>query len=133
MIDACYLVVVAATAYQLYNVVDFMMDFPISPVIGGFVITDRAWRQVDDEYKDELLRVGQQTADTLYRKTRELEEEARGVLQQRGVQIVEIPQDAREAWKEEIIGEFEAIAGTAFSQEFFDLLKKHIRDYRQQQ
>jgi TRAP-type C4-dicarboxylate transport system substrate-binding protein len=130
MIDACYLVVVAATAYQLYNVIDYMMDYPISPVLGGFVITERAWRRVDDEYKPELLEVGQKAADSLYKKMQELEAESRTMLEKQGVEIVDLPPAAEEAWKQEIVDEFEAIAGSAFSQEFFDLIKKHVQEFR---
>ncbi len=130
MVEACYNVLLGATAYQLYTVVDYMMDFPISPVIGAFVLSSRTWNRIDDELKPELRRIAQDAADELYKNTHELEKEALEVLKDRGVTVVPIPGDAREEWRSEFERGMEMIMGKSFSEKVYNLIKKHVEEFR---
>lgn len=130
MVEACYNVLLGATAYQLYTVVDYMMDFPISPVIGAFVLSSRTWNRIDDELKPELRRIAQAAADELYKNTNELEKEALEVLKDRGVTVVPIPKDAREEWRTEFERGMEMIMGKSFSEKVYNLIKKHVEEFR---
>ncbi len=31
-----------------------MMELPVSPVVGGLVITERAWKRIPEKYRDDL-------------------------------------------------------------------------------
>ncbi len=130
MVDACYNVPLGATAYQLYNVVDYMMDFPISPVLGGFVMTDRAWNRIDDDLKPELLQIASDVADDLYENLQDLEQEAISVLKDQGVEIVSVSRDAREEWRKEFEWGFEMVVGKSFSERIYNLINKHLEEFR---
>jgi TRAP-type C4-dicarboxylate transport system substrate-binding protein len=130
MVDACYMVLIGIVAYQLYNVIDYMMDFPISPVIGGFIVTNRTWNSIDDSIKPQLLSSAQAAADQLYRETQKLEEEALDVLQEQGTERVTLSEDAKEQWREEFQEGFGLIAGKSFSMKIYELIKKYVEEYR---
>lgn len=131
MIDACYMVLIGIVAYQLYNIVDYMMDFPISPVIGGFILTNRTWNMIDDSIKPQLLEAAQSAADQLYKETQKLEEEALEVLDDQGVERVRLSDAAREQWRQEFEEGFQIIAGKSFSMEVYNLIKQYVDEYRQ--
>jgi TRAP-type transport system periplasmic protein len=130
MVDACYNVPLGATAYQLYNVVDYMMDFPISPVLGGFVMTERAWNRIDDDLKPELLKRASEVADDLYENLQDLEREAIRVLKNQDVEIVSVSEDARQQWRKEFERGFEMVVGKSFSERIYDLITEYLEEFR---
>jgi TRAP-type C4-dicarboxylate transport system substrate-binding protein len=131
MVEVVYNVLIGATAFQIYNFVDYMMNFPISPVIGGFIVSNRTWSQIDDDIKPELLQAAEEAADELYYKMQELEEESLQVLKKKGVEIVDVPPEAKEKWRQEFEKGFGMLVGKSFSQEIFDMIKKYVEEFRQ--
>jgi TRAP-type C4-dicarboxylate transport system substrate-binding protein len=130
MVEACYIVPLGAAAYQWFGVANNMCDLPFAPVIGCIVVTERTWRQIDDEIKPELLASVERIAEGLREETYELEEEAMEIMKDNGLVINEVTPAAKRKWEEEFNKGFPIMIWQTFSQEIYDLITQYIEEYR---
>ena len=91
MIDACYTVKMGAAAYQWFGIANHMTNLPMAPVLAAIVVSDRAWKRVPEQYKEEMLEAADGVADTLAKETAELEEEAMEIMLENGLIVHDIP------------------------------------------
>ncbi len=130
MIEACYIVPLAAAAYQWFGIADNMMDLPISPVLGSIVVSQRVWNRVPDRYKGELLRIADDAAEELYIKTQKLEQEAIAVMLDNGLTINPVSDAEKQMWWDEFQKGFGLVVGKSFSKEIYDAILKYLEEYR---
>jgi TRAP-type C4-dicarboxylate transport system substrate-binding protein len=130
MIDACYTVRLGAAAYQWFGIANHMMDLPISPVLAGIVVSERAWRQIPDEYKDEMIRAAERVAADLAGETEQLEQDAMQIMLDNGLIVHDIPSDAVEEWREDFARGIEMIKGDTFSEDIYNVVSEHLEEYR---
>lgn len=130
LIDACYTVRLGAAAYQWFGIANHMLDLPIAPVLAGIVISDRAWRQIPDEYKDDMVRAAERVADKLASETEALERDAMKIMLDNGLIVHEAPAPAVEAWRNDFGRGIDMIKGDSFSEDIYEAVRKHIEDYR---
>jgi TRAP-type C4-dicarboxylate transport system substrate-binding protein len=130
MIDACYTVRLGAAAYQWFGIANHMMDLPISPVLAGIVVSERAWRQIPDEYKNEMIRAAERVAADLAGETEQLEQDAMQIMLDNGLIVHDIPSDAVEEWREDFARGIEMIKGDTFSEDIYNVVSEHLEEYR---
>jgi len=130
MIEACYIVPLAAAAYQWFGVANHMMDMPISPVLGGIVVSERAWNRVPDRYKEDLLQSAEEAADQLYYDTLALEKDAMKIMLENGLITNPVTETEKEQWRNAFMEGFDLVVGKSFSKEIYEAILKHLEDYR---
>jgi len=130
MVDACYNVPLGAAAYQWFGIAKNMMELPLGPVIGGIVMSTRAWNRIDDSLKPRFLEAADRAAGKLFRESKNLAQEAITIMKQNGLTINPTPPDAEKAWKEEFQKGFDLIKGDTFSIEIYERIKEHLSEFR---
>ncbi len=111
MIDAFYNAPMAAASYQWFALAPNMMDLKLSPVIGGIIISERAWKKVPDRFHAEMIEAAREMAAGFYSEALQLEQRAVGVMLENGLQINETTPQEAEQWRETMQTGISSIVG----------------------
>lgn len=98
MIDSCYTAPMLAASYQWFGVADNMLDLKVAPVLGGIVISERAWKKVPDKYKQEFIEAAAAMAEDFYTEAVDIEKKAIEVMVNNGLTINNPNTNTRENW-----------------------------------
>jgi TRAP-type C4-dicarboxylate transport system substrate-binding protein len=90
-IDACYGSPVAAVALQWYSKVKFMTSMPMSFAMGANVISTKAYKKLTPEDAKLLEDISRANAKKLRKTIRKSNEDAKGTMSRKGVQVVQTP------------------------------------------
>lgn len=96
--DTFYAPPVGAAAYQWFAFSPYMTDFRLTPVIGGIVLTERAWSRIPEQYHEELKAAMERMAASFYSESIRLNEEALAVMEKHGLQHVAVTDEQVEEW-----------------------------------
>ncbi len=98
MATAFYAPPVGAAAYQWFAMAKNMTDFRLAPVVGGLVLSRRAWERIPQQYHEELKASMQKLARDFYAESVRLNDEAMTVMKANGLKVVNISESEREQW-----------------------------------
>ena len=84
MVDAFVGTVLTAAVFQWFGLVRNMCALRWMPLIGGIVISSRAWRQVQEDLKPALMEAASRVEKALRAETARLEQEALAVMKRHG-------------------------------------------------
>ena len=70
MVDSLYSAPMLAASYQWFAIANHMLDLKVCPVIGGIVITERAWKKVPNKYKEDFIKSVTSMASSFYKENR---------------------------------------------------------------
>jgi TRAP-type C4-dicarboxylate transport system substrate-binding protein len=90
-IDACYGSPIAAVALQWYSKVKFMTSMPMSFAMGANVISIKAYKKMSPEDAKLLEDISRANAKKLRKVIRKSNEDAKGTMSRKGVQVVQTP------------------------------------------
>jgi TRAP-type C4-dicarboxylate transport system substrate-binding protein len=130
MVTAAYLPALVAGSGQYFAVLPHMLSLTLSPLLGGLVLSDRAWKSIPEEYRQPMLDAVVNASKGLYEETMSLERGALETMKEHGLVIHDPPPDAMEKWREAAAESVDNLVGTAFSKEIYDQILNHIREYR---
>ena len=130
MVNAFYSSPILAASYQWFGLAKNMSALKLAPLVGGLIVTERAWSRIPDRIKGELLEAADRILAPLYEETIRLEEEAVKVMQGHGLTVHPITEDALREWKE--LGEqgYRDVLGKTVSVEIFEEVRGHLESYR---
>ncbi|RKX71537.1 MAG: C4-dicarboxylate ABC transporter substrate-binding protein [Spirochaetes bacterium] len=98
MVTAFYGPPMAAAAYQWFALAPYMIDFPLAPVLGGFVVSERTWNRIPERYHAELKAAIEEVAADFYTESERLNIEAMNVMKRHGLKVEELNADEMEQW-----------------------------------
>lgn len=130
MIDALYAPPLIAAGYQWFGVANHMCTLRVAPVVGGMILSERAWARVPQRYRAELLEAVNRIGEQYYQETKALEEEALRVMLDHGLQLNEVSPRQQALWEEQMAEGFELVVGKSFSRETYQLITRHLDEYR---
>ncbi len=133
-IDALLISPLIAAVYQVFTIADNMLDYPISPLLGAIVFSDRAWRKIPAQYHDEFLSIVDQEVKKLDQSSQELEKKSLQLLLDHGLKITKATPEIDAAWTTLIENFYkkEGIIGTVISRDVFDEATGYAKEYRKQ-
>ncbi len=111
MIDSFYGAPMAAASYQWFALAPNMMNIKLSPVIGGIIISERAWKKVPDKYHTELLAAAKDMASGFYSEAARIEAKAINVMLDNGLQINDLTIEDYFLWKSIMVKGIASIVG----------------------
>ena len=88
----------AAAAYQWFSQAPYMIDFPIAPVLGGFVISERTWQRIPERYHQAFKAAIADLARDFYLESDRLNSEAMNVMNRYGLDVRELTEDQTGDW-----------------------------------
>ncbi len=87
-----------ALASQWYTQLPCLIDMPIAPLVGAFVLTKREWERIPAELRPALRDEASRTVLRMREENRRLEREAIRAMEKRGMKILVPAADDLRAW-----------------------------------
>ena len=88
-----------ALLFQWYDKTPFMLNVPLTPVLGITVVTDRVWNRISDEDQRTLRASAKQLELSLFRDVQAQELDSIGQMTQRGLTVVELDDAAKASFR----------------------------------
>jgi len=130
MVDAFYLPPLLAGSGQYFALAPHMLGLPLAPLIGGLILTDKAWESIPAQYHEAMLQSVVKAAESLLKSTQGLEQEALKAMQENGLIIHQPPADAMEKWRAAASKGMDELTGKVFSKEIYDQVLSVIQEFR---
>ncbi|MCG8454413.1 MAG: TRAP transporter substrate-binding protein DctP [Spirochaetales bacterium] len=134
LVDSMLVPPVAAAAYQWFGLASTMTDVRLTPVLGGLVLSKRAWRSIPEEYHEELKASMERVAQEFTAESERLGNEALRVMLENGLEVVPVEEKDLSTWSQFMIQGHELMVGEgkAIPQEFYDAIRTDLEELRRQ-
>ena len=130
MIDAFDVPPLFALFNRSYTQAPNMLDLKLAPLIGGVVVSKRAWDRVPEQYQDEMLKAGREAGAKLRGEIRRLGPDSIEQMKKRGLNVVQLDEAARAAWQSEVEAIYPKLRGSYCPADLFDEVKRWRDEYR---
>ncbi len=133
MIDTVYTAPIGAAAYQWFALAPYMNPLNVLPVIGGIVLSDRAWKKIPAQYHEELKASMRSIVEEGFaREAEKLNNQAMDVMKENGLVISEITEEDKQAWYDLFDGDYWMIVGDdkAVAPEVYQEVKARLEAFR---
>jgi len=132
MVSAFYGPPMAAAAYQWFALAPYMIDFPLGPVLGGFVISERTWNRIPENYHAELKAAIAEVAADFYEESERLNTEAMDVMDRHGLKVEELNSDEMQQWYDILTSGHRLVVGDGkwIDEELYQNLVSSLEDLR---
>jgi TRAP-type C4-dicarboxylate transport system substrate-binding protein len=131
LVDAFYLPPLLAASGQYFALAPHMLGLPLAPLIGGLVLTDKAWESVPEAYREPMEQALVKVGESLYQSTKDLDNEAIKTMQENGLGVEKPPADALEKWRAAAAMGIDELTEKAFSKKIYEQVLALIREFRQ--
>jgi len=129
-VTALYLPALMAGSGQYFALADHMLSPSLAPLVGGLLLSAKAWASIPAELHQPFLDSVAEAAQGLYEETMRLEADAVKMMKDNGLVVHDPPAEALAKWRSAADKAATALLGPVFSKEIYDRLMGHIRDYR---
>ena len=130
MISALYAPPLVAAVYQWFGIANHMCSLAITPVVAAIIVDSRVWSRVDPDLKPLLLDAVDRIRQDVEEETDKLTVEGTAVMQEYGLIVHPVPDDAEAEWRGMVQKGFELVVGQSFSRETYERVVELIQEYR---
>jgi len=130
MIDAVPLPPLFAQLQELHKLTPHMLNVPLTPLVGGTVISMRAWRGLPEQHRDAMLRSARQAGDQLRTQIRQFGEDTIVEMSKRGLKVTEPDAGTLAAWQREASSTYKSLRGDYCPADVFDEVVRLRDEYR---
>jgi TRAP-type C4-dicarboxylate transport system substrate-binding protein len=109
-----------ALANQWFPFTPYMTDLKWAPLTGATVVTASAWGKVPEPFREAMLQITYEESLVLEAAVRDLEQEAKDAMIERGLQIVPVDRAAMAAWLDAVKSSYPEIRGKVIPADYFD-------------
>ncbi|HSM12667.1 MAG TPA: TRAP transporter substrate-binding protein DctP [Thermoanaerobaculia bacterium] len=100
MIDVVPTTPIAALSLQWYRQTPYMQNLGLAPLVGAVVVSKKSWEKIPAPDREKLLAAARAAEQRLWAEIPKQDAEALEQMKQRGLNVVEVPEAARSAWRE---------------------------------
>jgi len=129
-VSAIYLPALLAGSGQFFALVPHMLSPTLAPLVGGLLLSDKAWASIPADLHQPLLEAVAAAARGLYDETMNLEVDAVKMMKDNGLKVHDPPADALAKWREAAGLAVQDLIGPVFSIEIYDQILEYIQEYR---
>jgi len=90
-----------ALSSQWFGVANHMLDLRWAALTGGFIISQKAWRRIPEQYRDRLQQSAVRESKTIQDSLRYQSDEAIEIMKEHGLVVYEPPDAERQEWLRE--------------------------------
>lgn len=130
MVTATYMPTLIAGSGQYFALMPHILPLKLSPLIGGFLLSDRAWECIPETFRGPMIEAVMRVSRRLYEETGRLEEDALKAMKDNGLIIDEAPADALPKWREFAAQGLVELIGKAFPRELYDQALANLGEFR---
>jgi TRAP-type C4-dicarboxylate transport system substrate-binding protein len=133
LVDAVPTAPMVALGGQYYTVARHMLAVNWVPLVGGLVITKKAWDALPDDAKDQLRQAAVTAALEIQKRSHEEEREAIAAMQKRGLEVHPVTPAVTEEWQKMAEDLYPKVRGSLVPAETFDKVQRMLSQYRSMQ
>lgn len=127
---AAYLPALLAGSGQFFALVPHMLSPSLAPLVGGLLLSDKAWAAIPADLHQPLLDAVAAAARGLYDETMGLEADAVKMMKDNGLVVHDPPAAALAKWREAAGRAVDGLIGPVFSKEIYDQILGYVQEYR---
>lgn len=128
--SGAYLPPLVAASGQFFALIPHMFSPSLAPLVGGLVLSDKAWAAIADDLRGPFLEAVAEAAGGLYEETMTLEADAVKMMKDNGLVVNDPTPGQLARWHEAAGQAVERLIGPVFSKEIYDQIVGHIQEYR---
>ncbi len=130
MVNSYLTVPLLAAGFQWFGATPNMLDMEVGPAPGAVIMSERAYRRLPRDSRDEMLAVAREVTAFLNDDILELEQTAIDTMVDYGLSIIE-PTDAEvDTWISEVEKSYDVMLGTVFDEPMYERIRESLRAYR---
>lgn len=129
-VSAAYLPPLVAASGQYFALIPHMFAPSLAPLVGGLLLSDRAWAAVPAEYRQPFLDAVAAAARGLYEETMRLEADAVKMMKDNGLVVHDPAPGSLPQWHEAADRAIGQLIGPVFSKEVYDRIAGYVQEYR---
>jgi TRAP-type C4-dicarboxylate transport system substrate-binding protein len=129
-VTALYLPPLVAASGQFFALAPHMLSPSLAPLVGGLLLSDKAWASIPAELHQPFLDATLSAAKGLYDETMALEADAVKMMKDNNLVVHDPPAGAMAKWRESAGKAVDGLLGSVFSKEIYDQVTGYIREYR---
>jgi len=130
LIDGVYISPYGAMALQWFTKTNYIMDYPLTYSIGAVLINNDKLQSIPQEERQIFINETQQSMQKIVKKSRQDNQETLQILQDNGMQLVEIGDEAQKLYKEAGIETRDKLAGKLYSEDILQKVLDLLQEYR---
>ncbi len=130
MVNAFYLNPLLAGSGQYFPFAPYMLDLKVSPLLGGIVVSSRIWNRIPADQQQAMMAATVRVAAKLAREAEEIDKKTMAAMKEHGLKVTSISQELAEEWRLSSREGMDELIGKAFSREIYEILQRHIQEYR---
>lgn len=128
MIDALPVPAFLANFYQVATYAPYMLDLNWAPITGAFVVTEKAWKQLDPATQTWLKDASERAGVEMRRASRAEDLQAvQAMKDKHGLKIVTLTPEAKLEFRTEVARLYPRIRGTLVPESIFDMAAEAAR------
>lgn len=129
-LDAFALPPLFAQTQELFKLAPNMTNVPWIPLVGGTVITLKAWGRLPESKRDALLEAARKPGERLRADIRRMGDVAVVEMQKRGLKVLDVDAATRRTWQTEAEKTYPKLRGTYCPADVFDEVRRLRDAYR---
>ena len=130
MVNGYLTVPILAAGFQWFGATPNMLDLKIGPAPGAVLMSERAYRRLPADSRDEMLRAAAAVGVDLSEDILALENRAIETMTDYGLNVVELTAAERDVWIEELQGSYDVMLGLVFDEPLYEQIQELLRAYR---
>lgn len=133
MVEAYYAPPMGSASYQWFALAPYMTSIPLSPVLGGFIISERSWNRIPKKYHTQLKASVDKVGRAFASETVKMNQQAMDIMLANGLKVTEIKPAGRKQWTSLfLLDDYSALVGEGkpISQKTYTEFKSRLDTYR---
>ena len=130
LIDAVPTAPFYALAGQFYLPAPYMLELNYVPLVGGLVVTRKAWDAIPAATRDTMRRAAEEAGKKISVQSHQEMQEAVAAMQKRGMKVTQLTPAAEAEWRALFDGVYPKIRGSMVPADVFDEVQRLLREYR---
>jgi TRAP-type C4-dicarboxylate transport system substrate-binding protein len=130
MVDAFAAAPLVAATMQWFALAPHMNDFYWTPLTGGLIISNRAWKMIPSKLHSRLKESSEKILRDLYYEAMEVEKQAFTIMKENGLVIHSVPDYTLSRWRNMVEKAFGLLIGDMISREIYEQALFIIEEYR---
>ena len=129
-VTAAYMPPLLAGSGQYFAILPHMLSLRLAPLVGGLLLSDKAWASIPADLHQPLLAAVADAARGLYEETMRLEDDAIKMMKDNGLVLHEPTAAALPKWRDAAARGVSDLIGPIFSKEMYDRIVGYLQEFR---
>jgi TRAP-type C4-dicarboxylate transport system substrate-binding protein len=130
MVEAIPTAPIVALGGQYYTVANHMLEVNWAPLVGGLVMTKKAWDALPAASRDAIRKAAEEAGLEIQRRSRAEERDAVEAMKKRGLQVHPLTPQLEDEWRRTAAGFYPLIRGRIVPADMFDKVQTILAQYR---